>query len=91
MTCDMAGSLSEHLDQAGNTILPLEERRSPFVAGDDSQAKEVVAHLTEQIGFAPVDTGFLREGGATQQPGTPIYNFDVTKSKALEMLAEGAI
>lgn len=44
-----------------------------YVAGDDVDAKRVVSGLIEEIGFAPVDTGSLREGGRLQQPGSPIY------------------
>jgi 8-hydroxy-5-deazaflavin:NADPH oxidoreductase len=29
--------------------------------------------LIDEIGFAPVDTGSLAEGGRRQQPGSPIY------------------
>lgn len=38
------------------------------LAGDDAQAKQTVANLIEDIGFAPVDPGSLREGGRKQQP-----------------------
>ena len=51
-----------------------EDRLVLFVAGDDAEAKAVVARLIEEIGFAVVDTGPLREGGRLQQPGSPIYN-----------------
>ena len=40
------------------------ERLVIFLAGDDAEAKRAVADLVTQIGFAPVDTGSLREGGA---------------------------
>jgi predicted dinucleotide-binding enzyme len=58
------------------------------VAGDDAQAKSVVSALIEQLGFAPVDTGSLREGGRKQQPGSPIYNKPMTVSQAREALQE---
>jgi predicted dinucleotide-binding enzyme len=76
----------EHLKTEGNTDLPLEERRAIFVAGDDSGAKEIVAKLIEDIGFAAVDTGFLRDGGLLQQPGSAIYNKDVTAKEAAAIL-----
>ena len=50
-------------------------------------AKAEVARLIEQIGFAPVDTGSLREGGRKQQPGTPIYNVPLTAAAARAALA----
>ena len=76
----------EHLKTQGNKKLPLEERRAIFIAGDDSGAKETVAKLIEEIGFSAVDTGFLHEGGASQQPGTPIYNKDLTAKEAAQAL-----
>jgi 8-hydroxy-5-deazaflavin:NADPH oxidoreductase len=51
-----------------------EDRLVLFIAGDDTEAKAVVSRLLEDIGFAVVDTGSLREGGRMQQPGSPIYN-----------------
>lgn len=77
-----------HLAEQGDTNLPLEKRRAIFIAGDDSEAKEVAARLIESIGFATVDTGFLREGGRLQQPGTKIYNLNLTQKTALELLSK---
>lgn len=57
-----------------------------FVAGDDAEAKAVVSHLIEEIGFAPIDTGSLREGGRKQQPGSGIYNKPMTVPQAQEAL-----
>ena len=68
----------EHLKTQGNNDLPLEERRAIFVAGDDAKAKEVVKKLIEEIGFAAYDTGNLRDGGISQEPGTAIYNRNLT-------------
>lgn len=68
----------EHLKTQGNTNLPLDERRAIFVAGDDQEAKTTVSQLIEEIGFAPFDTGSLREGGITQEPGSAIYNRNLT-------------
>ncbi len=77
----------EHLRTKGDTNLPLAERRAIFVAGDDSQAKEAVAKLIEEIGFAAVDTGFLHEGGRSQQPDSAIYNKELTGSEAAKALS----
>ena len=49
------------------------ERWVIYVAGDDADAKQVVSGLIEQIGFVPIDTGSLAEGGRMQQPGTTLY------------------
>jgi predicted dinucleotide-binding enzyme len=77
----------EHLKTQGNTDLPLEKRRAVFIAGDDSEAKAKVAKLIEDIGFAAVDTGFLNEGGRSQQPDSSIYNKDLTAAEAAAILA----
>lgn len=77
----------KHLATEGDINAPLEERRAIFIAGDDSGAKEIVARLIEEIGFAAVDTGFLHEGGHRQQPGTAVYNKDVTAKEAAALLS----
>ncbi len=81
----------EHLAAYGDTGLPLEQRRVIFLAGDDPDAKLEVAKLIEEIGFAPVDTGSLREGGRFQQPGSPIYNNPMTPPEAARFLKERAV
>jgi len=58
-----------------------------FVAGDDDEAKAVVSGLIEEIGFEPIDTGSLRDGGRKQQPGTPIYNNPMTAEQVRGTLA----
>ena len=78
----------EHLRTKGNPNLSKEDRFAIFVAGDDSNAKATVSKLIEDIGFAAVDTGSLREGGKKQQPGSPIYNNPMTAKVAHERLAE---
>ena len=75
----------EHLKTQGNKDLPTEERRAIFIAGDDSQAKEIVGKLIADIGFAAVDTGNLADG-AVQQPGTAIYNRNLTAGEAQAIL-----
>lgn len=62
-------------------------RLAMFLAGDDPAAKAVVAGLIDEIGFEPVDTGSLIDGGRRQQPGSPIYNVPLTASEAKKMLA----
>ncbi len=76
----------EHLATRGNRDQPLAERHAIFVAGDDAAAKRVVCGLIEDIGFAPVDTGNLREGGRRQEPGSPIYNRPMTAREASQIL-----
>jgi len=77
----------EHLASQGDISAPLEQRRAIFIASDDSDAKAIVARLIEEIGFAAVDTGFLHEGGRSQQPGTAVYNKDVTAKEAAKLVS----
>ena len=72
----------------GRTNAPIEDRHAIFVAGDDEGAKAVVMKLIEQIGFAPVDRGSLREGGRRQEPGSFIYNRPLTGRQAKSELAK---
>jgi hypothetical protein len=78
----------QHLKTKGNTKLPKEDRSVLFVAGDDAQAKSIVSKLIDEIGFTPVDTGSLREGGRKQQPGSEIYNNPMTLEIAQKKLSE---
>lgn len=75
----------EHLKTQGNNDLPRDERRAIFIAGDDAAAKEAVAKLIEEIGFAAVDVGTLADGAA-QQPDTAIYNRNLTAHEAEAIL-----
>jgi predicted dinucleotide-binding enzyme len=65
---------------------PVGERLALLVAGDDAEAKRRVGDLIEAIGFAPVDTGLLAEGGRRQQPGAPLYGAEVSTAEAREEL-----
>jgi hypothetical protein len=76
----------EHLRDQGDPSLPVDERRVIPLAGDDSEARAVVADLIEQIGFAPLDLGSLREGGRHTEPGQPIYNQTLTRTEAQALL-----
>ena len=71
-----------HLASRGRNDLPLDERHTIYVAGDDAEAKKLVARLIEEIGFASIDTGSLREGGRLQEPDSPIYNKTYSKREA---------
>ena len=70
----------------GDPDLPIDERTAIFVAGDDQDAKTVVAQLVDDIGFAPVDTGSLRDGGRLQQAGGPLYTRVLTAGDARVLL-----
>lgn len=64
-----------------------EDRLVLFIAGDDAEAKKVVSNLIEEIGFTPVDTGSLHEGGRKQEPDSPIYNKPMNAAEARQRLA----
>jgi 8-hydroxy-5-deazaflavin:NADPH oxidoreductase len=55
--------------EAGRT--PLENRVVLFLAGDSEQAKEVVAGLIEDAGFAPADLGGLADAAPMEAPRRP--------------------
>jgi 8-hydroxy-5-deazaflavin:NADPH oxidoreductase len=74
-----------HLAEQGDERLPMGRRRVVPFAGDDEDAKRVVAGLIEQIGFAPLDMGGLVEGGRAMQPDTPIYNRNLTLEQASKL------
>jgi 8-hydroxy-5-deazaflavin:NADPH oxidoreductase len=59
-----------------------DERLVLFIAGDDQAAKDRVGRLIEDIGFAPVDTGTLAEGGRRQQIGGPLAGKQLTVREA---------
>lgn len=63
-----------------------EERLVVFIAGDDATAKAAVAKLIDEIGFASIDTGSLREGGLRQRPGSRIYGRPMTVREAKQIL-----
>ncbi|MFG2998285.1 NADPH-dependent F420 reductase [Streptomyces sp. NPDC048340] len=63
------------------------ERLAHFTAGDDGKAKEIVAGIITDLGFAPVDTGPLHSGGILQQPGGPLFNRPLTEAQALAWIS----
>jgi predicted dinucleotide-binding enzyme len=70
------------LGQRGHETPPL----ALFLAGDDAGAKETVAALIGEVGFDPIDTGSLREGGRRQQPGSPLFNVPMTGDEGRALL-----
>ena len=76
------------LGSEGRPGAPRAERLAIYLAGDDAAAKDVVAGLIDEVGFAPVDMGSLHEGGARQQPGSPIYNNPMRPSPQSRRCAE---
>ncbi len=77
----------ETLATKGQQKDPVDDRLALFIAGDDAGAKAIVSRLIEEIGFAPVDTGSLHDGGLLQQPGSHIYNHPMTGREARAALS----
>ena len=77
----------ETLRGGGRSHVPEEQRLVVFVAGDDGRAKERVATLIGEIGFAPIDTGSLAIGGRLQEPGSKIYDRPLLPAEARRLLA----
>ncbi|MBA2682365.1 MAG: NAD(P)-binding domain-containing protein [Ktedonobacteraceae bacterium] len=66
---------------------PLDQRLVLCMASDGAQAKSVVGQFIQEIGFAPLDTGTLRDGGRLQQPDSALYSQSLTLEQARERLA----
>jgi 8-hydroxy-5-deazaflavin:NADPH oxidoreductase len=47
-----------------------------FISGDDGEAKSDVVALFEDAGFATIDLGDLKTGGAMQQIHHPLAGVD---------------
>ena len=65
------------------------ERRAIPIAGDDAEAKQVVVHLLDELGFDAIDAGPLADGGRKLQPGSPVYNVPYARGEGERALAEG--
>ncbi|WP_377269996.1 NADPH-dependent F420 reductase [Peterkaempfera sp. SMS 1(5)a] len=56
------------------------------LSGADEEAKAVVAGLIRDMGFDPVDAGFLRQGGRKHQPGTKVYGVELSADEIAALL-----
>jgi predicted dinucleotide-binding enzyme len=59
------------------------------VAGDSTSAVATVGGLIEDIGFDWIATGDLRRGGRLQQPGGPLFNAEIGRSQAAQVISTG--
>lgn len=59
-------------------ISPTRPKTVLFVSGDETEAKELLRLVLEQIGFACVDLGSLAAGGRLQQIGGPLAGLNLT-------------
>ncbi len=55
------------------------------VAGDQPEAKAIVMHLVDELGFDPVDAGGI-DTSWRQQPGSPVYAADLDAAGVREAL-----
>ena len=78
----------ETLRDFGHPELPESERFAIFLAGDDPEAKAIVSDLIRDIGFGPVDTGPLATGGALLEPGSALYNREISTAEARDKTQE---
>ena len=78
---------ADHLAKQSDVLKPENQRRAIFIAGDDSRAKAVVADLVRDMGFAPVDTGSLSEGGRQLNPNAALYDKPMTGEEAKRAMA----
>jgi predicted dinucleotide-binding enzyme len=78
----------KHLAENGDVNRPAGQRHAIYVAGDDPGAKQMVIELIAAIGFDPVDTGSLREGGKKQEPESPVYNQILKGAEAEALLRQ---
>jgi hypothetical protein len=60
------------LGTKGQTDAAPQQRLALFFCGGNQDAKQTVARLIDQLGFAAIDTGTLSRGGRLQQPGSAI-------------------
>lgn len=67
--------LREHARPAGTP-----GRRAIPIAGDDPDAKQLVAGLLDEIGFDAYDAGPLA-AGRRLEPGSPVYNVPLTRDE----------
>lgn len=79
--------LAETLEKGGKEQ-GAEDRIAMAVAGDDADAKKIIAALINDAGFDAVDSGDLSESWR-HQPGTPAYCTELTAKELKQALAKG--
>jgi 8-hydroxy-5-deazaflavin:NADPH oxidoreductase len=75
--------------QAEAARRPPDRRVAMFLAGEDEQAKQVVARLIRQIGFEPVDVGGWKQVWIMEAPRRPgaVYGEEYRPDAAREIAA----
>ena len=67
------GHIGYHELESDDLPAGAEHRRALGIAGDDEEAKAIVAEFIDRLGYDVVDAGSLAEG-VNFQPGTPIFS-----------------
>jgi 8-hydroxy-5-deazaflavin:NADPH oxidoreductase len=62
------------------------ERLAVPVSCSDEEGKAVVSGLIRDIGFDPVDAGYLGPGGRKHQPGTRVYTAELSAAEMSALL-----
>ncbi len=62
---------------------PHKPRTVFFTSGDDEQAKRVVIHLLDSLGFKALDLGSLAQGGVLHEVGAPLSGVDLDFVKGI--------
>ncbi len=75
------------LGQQGDVSRPEADRRAIPIAGDDADAKALVASFVRAIGFGPVDVGPLA-AGAVLEPGGPFFAADLSVGEVQARLSD---
>lgn len=65
-----------------------QNRIAMAIAGDDAEAKKVIAGLVDDAGYDTVDSGTLSESWR-HQPGTPAYCTELNAAELRQALADG--
>jgi predicted dinucleotide-binding enzyme len=58
-------------------LSPNKPRTVIFTSGDDAAAKQLVIELINSVGFAAIDLGSLKTGGAMHEVGAPLSGLDL--------------
>ncbi len=67
--------------------VPRDQRFAVFVAGDNGRANARVSTLIEEIGFTPIATGSLEQGGRLQEPRSKIFGRQMLPAEARRELS----
>lgn len=73
---------------SGGKAAGAQDRIAMAIAGNDAEAKKVIATLVDQAGYDGVDAGPLSESWR-HQPGTPAYCTELNATALKQALADG--